>query len=81
MRITSLPVYCKLAVELELPVPVRRQLPSGWRLSQHQLETYNSLANGDCDVVINTALSGDDKSLFETRPPYRFAADLIISHK
>ncbi len=63
MRITTLPVYSKLAEELELPVPVRRQLPSGWRLSQHQLETYNALTSGEYDVVINTALTGDGRSL------------------
>lgn len=45
MRITTLPVYSKLAAELELPVPVRRQLPSGWCLSQHQLDTNSVMSH------------------------------------
>jgi CRISPR-associated endonuclease/helicase Cas3 len=32
-------------------------------LSQHQLETYQALIRDDIDVVINTAMTGDGKSL------------------
>jgi CRISPR-associated endonuclease/helicase Cas3 len=38
-------------------------LPSRWRLSWHQAETLNALRNPNVDVVVNTAITGDGKSL------------------
>jgi CRISPR-associated endonuclease/helicase Cas3 len=38
-------------------------LPSGWQLAWHQVETLNALRGVDIDVVINTAMTGDGKSL------------------
>lgn len=62
MRITTLPVYSKLADDADVRAVFReRALPV--RLSQHQLETYQALINPDVDVVINTAMTGDGKSL------------------
>lgn len=58
-----LPVYSKLAEEQAVPPEVRARLPQGWRLSQHQVETYRALMEGDAEVVFNTALTGDGKSL------------------
>jgi len=43
MQITTLPVYSKLANEADVPAEVRARLPEGWRLSQHQMETYEAL--------------------------------------
>lgn len=63
MKITTLPVYSKLADEADIPPEVRAKLPDGWRLSQHQVETYKALTSGDYDVVFNTAMTGDGKSL------------------
>lgn len=63
MKITTLPVYSKLADEADIPADVRAKLPVGWRLSQHQAETYKALTSGDYDVVFNTAMTGDGKSL------------------
>lgn len=62
LHITLLPVYSKLAAEL--PSSLQEALPSGWFLSQHQVDTYLALTdpNGP-DVVINTAMTGDGKSL------------------
>lgn len=62
MRIHTLPVYSKLADEI--PATLNAKLPNGWRLSQHQVDTYQALTiiNGP-DVVINTAMTGDGKSL------------------
>ncbi len=60
--IATFPVYSKLATD-ELPTQVRRRLPAGLRLYEHQLETYQALAGGQYDVVINTAMTGDGKSL------------------
>ena len=63
MKITTLPVYSKLADEADIPEEVREKLPQGWRLSQHQVDTYNVLVHGDYDVIFNTAMTGDGKSL------------------
>lgn len=38
-------------------------LPSGWSLSWHQLETLKALRDPNIDVIINTAMTGDGKSL------------------
>jgi CRISPR-associated endonuclease/helicase Cas3 len=63
MQITTLPVYSKIADDTTVPVEVKQPLPADLRLSQHQLETYQALAGGQYDVVINTAMTGDGKSL------------------
>jgi CRISPR-associated endonuclease/helicase Cas3 len=62
MKITTLPVYSKLAAEAEVPQEIKERLPAGWQLSQHQLETYKALLDPAIDVVINTAMTGDGKS-------------------
>lgn len=38
-------------------------LPDNWNLVWHQLETLKALRNPEIDVVINTAMTGDGKSL------------------
>jgi len=65
MRITTLPVYSKLADPAEVAAERRlaERLPKDWQLSQHQLETYRALCDTDSRVVINTAMTGDGKSL------------------
>ena len=63
MQIKTLPVYSKLADEKEIPPEIAARLPDGWKLSQHQLATYRALRSDDVDVVINTAMTGDGKSL------------------
>jgi len=63
MQITTLPVYSKLANEADVPAEITVRLPKDWRLSQHQLETYRALIDPSIDVVINTAMTGDGKSL------------------
>jgi len=63
MKITTLPVYSKLADENDIPKEVREKLPENWRLSQHQLDTYNALVGDEYDVIFNTAMTGDGKSL------------------
>ncbi len=63
MQIRTLPVYSKLADEADVPAEVAARLPEGWRLSQHQVETYLALTGGEYDVVFNTAMTGDGKSL------------------
>jgi len=63
MWIRTLPVYSKLADAADVPPEVAAQLPEGWQLSQHQVETYKALTQGDADVIFNTAMTGDGKSL------------------
>ena len=62
MKIRTLPVYSKLADDI--PAELSQKSPSEWRLSQHQVATYKALVepNGP-DVVFNTAMTGDGKSL------------------
>ncbi|MEZ4684301.1 MAG: type I-D CRISPR-associated helicase Cas3' [Caldilineaceae bacterium] len=62
MRIHTLPVYSKLADEI--PTELQQMLPTEWHLSQHQVETYRALTDlQGPDVIINTAMTGDGKSL------------------
>jgi len=61
MQITTLPVYSRLADQAEVEAAFGRALPV--QLSQHQLETYRALRDPTVDVVINTAMTGDGKSL------------------
>ncbi|MCJ8280833.1 MAG: type I-D CRISPR-associated helicase Cas3' [Rivularia sp. ALOHA_DT_140] len=44
-------------------IPEDVNLPQGWTLAWHQLETLKALRNPEIDVVINTAMTGDGKSL------------------
>ena len=62
MQIRTLPVYSRLA--RQIPDVLAASIPSGWKLSQHQVKTFEVLTqpNGP-DVVFNTAMTGDGKSL------------------
>lgn len=53
------PVYSCPAEE----VPKGVSLPDGWNLSWHQAETWKALQDPTIDVVFNTAMTGDGKSL------------------
>lgn len=63
MWVNTLPVYSKLAPESDIPAEVAERLPGGWRLSEHQVKTYQALAGGSAEVIFNTAMTGDGKSL------------------
>jgi CRISPR-associated endonuclease/helicase Cas3 len=56
-------VYSKLADVADVPPEVGARLPEGWQLSQHQVETYHALTESDAEVIFNTAMTGDGKSL------------------
>ena len=43
--------------------PEEVALPQNWQLVWHQWETFKALQNPNIDVVINTAMTGDGKSL------------------
>jgi CRISPR-associated endonuclease/helicase Cas3 len=57
-RITLKPVYSRIAL-----TPAGVTLPNDWSLSWHQAETFQQLGAPDVDVVFNTAMTGDGKSL------------------
>jgi CRISPR-associated endonuclease/helicase Cas3 len=57
-KIVLKPVYSET---VETPNGI--ELPDGWRLAWHQLETFKVLQDPDIDVVFNTAMTGDGKSL------------------
>jgi CRISPR-associated endonuclease/helicase Cas3 len=57
--ITLKPVYSCPATELLKDV----KLPQEWALSWHQVATLEALRDSNVDVVINTAMTGDGKSL------------------
>ncbi|GAB4494525.1 MAG: hypothetical protein OHK0010_29390 [Anaerolineales bacterium] len=62
MKIKTLPVFSQLAQDEDIPAALRARLPQGMRLSQHQAETYRALTEA-AEVVFNTAMTGDGKSL------------------
>lgn len=53
------PVYSSPAAD----TPAEIALPEGWKLSWHQVETLKALRDPNIDVVFNTAMTGDGKSL------------------
>ena len=46
-------------------------LPDGWQLATHQWEVYEALHDPDIDVVFDTAMTGDGKSLAAFLPLLR----------
>jgi CRISPR-associated endonuclease/helicase Cas3 len=44
-------------------IPKDINLPNNWSLSWHQVETLKALRNPNIDVIVNTAMTGDGKSL------------------
>lgn len=57
-RITLKPTYSQTVF-----TPDGVTLPNGWSLSWHQAETLKALRDPNVDVVFNTAMTGDGKSL------------------
>ncbi|MGA9383125.1 MAG: type I-D CRISPR-associated helicase Cas3', partial [Phormidium sp.] len=57
--ITLKPVYSCPASE----VPEGVKLPEDWSLSWHQAETFKALSDPNIDVILNSAMTGDGKSL------------------
>jgi CRISPR-associated endonuclease/helicase Cas3 len=58
-RITLKPVYSCPASE----IPKGVKLPEGWSLSWHQAATLEAIRDPNIDVIFNTAMTGDGKSL------------------
>jgi len=56
--ITLKPVYSQT-----VSTPNGVSLPNHWSLSWHQAETFKALSDPNLDVIFNTAMTGDGKSL------------------
>jgi len=60
---TNKQIFLKSVYSETVETPKGIEIPKGWRLAWHQLETFNALQDPDIDVVFNTAMTGDGKSL------------------
>lgn len=58
-------VYSKRAEAAPFP------LPAGWRLATHQLKVFEALQDPEVDVVFDTAMTGDGKTLAAHLPVLR----------
>jgi CRISPR-associated endonuclease/helicase Cas3 len=64
MQLRLLPVYSKLAEPALVETALQgRRLPDDMRLSEHQVRTLMALEDPAIDVIVNTAMTGDGKSL------------------
>jgi CRISPR-associated endonuclease/helicase Cas3 len=79
MRISLLPVFSRLADPSAIPAPLAAKLPN-WQLSQHQLATYEALTDPEVSIVINTAMTGDGKSLAGQLPFLVDRDHTILAH-
>lgn len=61
MDLQLLAVHSRLADTI--PSDMLLLLPNQFTLSQHQVDTFNALSDPTIDIVINTAMTGDGKSL------------------
>jgi CRISPR-associated endonuclease/helicase Cas3 len=61
MSIYTINLQAVYSQTVETPEDVH--LPEGWALSWHQVETLKALRDPNVDVVFNTAMTGDGKSL------------------
>ncbi|MGI0494990.1 type I-D CRISPR-associated helicase Cas3' [Alkalinema pantanalense CENA528] len=59
----SFTIYLKPVYSKTVETPEGMTLPLGWQLSWHQAETFRLLERPDIDVIFNTAMTGDGKSL------------------
>ena len=60
---TNKQIFLKSVYSETVETPKGIEIPNGWRLAWHQLETFKALQDPDIDVVFNTAMTGDGKSL------------------
>ena len=86
MQITTLPVYSRLADETVVrQFGLWEKLPtysddSRWQLSEHQVETYRALQDNQYDVVINSAMTGDGKSLAAQMSTFANGRSLLMMY-
>jgi len=81
MQVWTLPVYSKVAADADVQrLGLSKRCPIDddgrpWRLSEHQVATYEALVEGRSQVVYNTALTGDGKSLAGQLPALLHGGD------
>src|SRR5439155_18803023 len=63
MSIRLGPVYSRLASADDLKGLNLARLPSTYKLRYHQAQTWQKFTNSDAEVIFDTALTGDGKSL------------------
>src|SRR2546421_3902400 len=66
MRTLSLkigPVHSRLAEDNDLQGLNAGALPANYRLRHHQAQTWQAFSNSDANIIFDTALTGDGKSL------------------
>jgi CRISPR-associated endonuclease/helicase Cas3 len=56
-------IFLKSVYSETVETPKEIKIPDGWRLAWHQVETFKALQDPDIDVMFNTAMTGDGKSL------------------
>jgi CRISPR-associated endonuclease/helicase Cas3 len=78
MRIHTLATFSKLADQV--PTELANKLPTGWHLSQHQVATYQALTDPATSIVVNTAMTGDGKSLAGQLPFLVNRDHTILAH-
>ncbi|BAY60459.1 DEAD/DEAH box helicase-like protein [Calothrix brevissima NIES-22] len=59
----SYKIHLKSVYSQTVPTPKGVQLPEDWSLSWHQAATLEALRDPNIDVIFNTAMTGDGKSL------------------
>ena len=57
IKLSVKPVYSRKAKAIPI------ESSQGLKLRQHQVETYKAIHDSDVDVIFNTAMTGDGKSL------------------
>lgn len=65
MQIFLRETWSRLVEEVQL------SLPEGWRLATHQKTVYDALADPEVDVIFDTAMTGDGKTLAASLPLLR----------
>ncbi|WP_096626542.1 type I-D CRISPR-associated helicase Cas3' [Calothrix sp. NIES-3974] len=60
---SSYRIYLQPVFSQTIPTPNGVKIPNGWSLSWHQGETYKALQDPQVEVIFNTAMTGDGKSL------------------
>ena len=74
------PVYSQIAQRHKLPVAIQSRVPNGWQLSAHQLTTYQAMQSDEYDVVFNTSMTGDGKSLAAYLPTLLHSIPLLAMY-
>lgn len=62
-NLSSYRIYLQPVFSQTIPTPNGVKIPNGWSLSWHQGETYKALQDPQVEVIFNTAMTGDGKSL------------------